>query len=46
METASIPLLTALMLEGRRAGKDVVCATIHKERKLSGRGRNIEGISR
>jgi orotate phosphoribosyltransferase len=44
METASIPLLTALMLEGTRAGKQVLCATIRKERKPSGRGRNIEGV--
>jgi orotate phosphoribosyltransferase len=43
MEAASIPLLTALALVGRRMGKAVSIAFIRKERKPSGLGRNIEG---
>lgn len=43
MESASIPLLTALALEGRRRRKSVAVAYIRKQRKTSGLGRNIEG---
>jgi orotate phosphoribosyltransferase len=43
METASIPLLTALALEGRRKGKAVSVAIIRKDRKRYGLSRNIEG---
>src|SRR5262249_51430978 len=43
METASIPLLTALALVGARMGKSVSVAIIRKERKRTGLGRNIEG---
>src|SRR5262249_38714263 len=43
MESASLPLLTALALVGRRLGKKVSIAFIRKERKTSGLGRNIEG---
>jgi orotate phosphoribosyltransferase len=43
METASIPLLTALALVGARNGKAASVAIIRKERKHTGRGRSIEG---
>jgi orotate phosphoribosyltransferase len=43
MESAAIPLLTALALEGRRRDKRVSVAYIRKERKTSGLGRNVEG---
>src|SRR5262245_14696758 len=43
METASIPLLTALALVGARMGKTVSVAIIRKERKRTGLGRSIEG---
>lgn len=43
MESASIPILTALALEGRRKGKAASVAIIRKERKRSGLGRDVEG---
>jgi orotate phosphoribosyltransferase len=43
MESAAIPLATALALEGRRRDKAVSVAYVRKERKTSGLGRNIEG---
>ena len=43
MESASIPILTALALEGRRNGKTAQVAIVRKERKRWGLGRNIEG---
>lgn len=43
MESASIPLLTALAIVGRRKGVDISVAIIRKERKKAGLGNNIEG---
>lgn len=43
MESAAIPLVTALALEGRRRGKALSVAFVRKERKRSGLGRSIEG---
>ncbi|MBX9823617.1 MAG: PQQ-binding-like beta-propeller repeat protein [Xanthobacteraceae bacterium] len=43
IESASIPLLTTLLLVGNRRGKAVSAVIIRKERKRIGRGRNIEG---
>src|SRR5262245_23472430 len=43
MESAAIPLVTALALEGRRHGKAMSVAYVRKERKTCGLGRNIEG---
>jgi orotate phosphoribosyltransferase len=44
MEAASIPLLTALVLEGHRRGRVASMAVIRKERKHHGLGRNFEGV--
>jgi outer membrane protein assembly factor BamB/orotate phosphoribosyltransferase len=43
METAAIPLVTGLVLEGRNRGKAVSGLIIRKERKKTGLGRSIEG---
>jgi orotate phosphoribosyltransferase len=43
METAAIPLVTGLVLEGRNRGKAVSGLIIRKERKTTGLGRSIEG---
>jgi orotate phosphoribosyltransferase len=41
METAAIPLVTGLVLEGRNRGKAVSGLIIRKERKTTGLGRSI-----
>jgi outer membrane protein assembly factor BamB/hemolysin-activating ACP:hemolysin acyltransferase/orotate phosphoribosyltransferase len=43
LETASIPLLTGLTLEGYRRGRRLNAFIVRKERKTSGLARNIEG---
>jgi orotate phosphoribosyltransferase len=43
IESAAIPLATAIALEGRRRGKAISVAYVRKERKTTGLGRNIEG---
>jgi orotate phosphoribosyltransferase len=43
LETASIPLLTGLVLEGARRGRPINAFVIRKERKDSGLGRDVEG---
>ena len=46
METAAIPLVTGIVLEGRTRGKSVAGLIIRKERKRTGLGRLIEGQRR
>jgi outer membrane protein assembly factor BamB/orotate phosphoribosyltransferase len=43
LETAAIPLITALLLEGARRGTPVNGFIVRKERKTSGIGKRIEG---
>lgn len=43
LETASIPIIAALVLEGEKNGKDVSGFYIRKSRKKSGLFKNIEG---
>jgi len=43
MESAAIPILSALALHARRNGRSASFMIVRKERKRSGLGRNIEG---
>jgi outer membrane protein assembly factor BamB len=43
MEVASIPLITALIIDGHKRGKNVSGFIIRKQRKTTGLGQRIEG---
>ena len=43
MEVAAIPLITALVIDGHKRGKDVSGFIIRKQRKTTGLGKRIEG---
>lgn len=43
METAAVPLITAVQMAGKKRGKAVNGVIVRKERKTSGLGRLIEG---
>src|SRR5215475_296298 len=44
LETASIPLLAGLVLEGTRRGRPISAFIVRRERKDSGLGRDVEGV--